>query len=158
MPLVGGGEVVGLNLDYAASAPALRAVRDAVEAFLPWYSSVHRGAGFKSQVSTEAFEWARGEVAAFVGARPDDTVIFTRNTTDAINLLATALPLDALVITFASEHHANLLPWRRRECRHLEVPHDPLDIPSLLDEALRTAGARPTLVAVSGASNVTGEI
>src|SRR5262245_42745253 len=61
-----------VNLDYAASTPALAAVWDAVEAFLPWYASVHRGSGLKSQHSTAAFEDARETVAAFVGARADD--------------------------------------------------------------------------------------
>ena len=81
-----------VHLDYAASAPPLQAVADTVEAFLPWYSSVHRGAGFTSTVSSEALEAARRLVHTFVGARADDTVVFTRNTTDALNLLAGALP------------------------------------------------------------------
>ena len=54
-----------VNLDYAASAPALADVWAAVEAFMPWYSSVHRGSGVKSQVATEAFEGARDVVAQF---------------------------------------------------------------------------------------------
>ena len=51
-----------VNLDYAASTPALPEVWNAVEAFMPWYSSVHRGSGIKSQVATEAFEGARDVV------------------------------------------------------------------------------------------------
>ena len=57
-----------VNLDYAASTPALPEVWSAVEAFMPWYSSVHRGSGIKSQVATEAFEGTRAVVAEFVGA------------------------------------------------------------------------------------------
>ena len=82
-----------VNLDMAASTPAMEPVADAVIEFLPWYSSVHRGAGFASQVSTRAYEAARAAVAAFVGARSTDTVIFVRNTTEAINLLSHCLVL-----------------------------------------------------------------
>ena len=81
-----------VNLDYAASTPVMAEVWAAVEAFVPWYSSVHRGTGAKSQVSTAAFEDAREDVKAFVGARADDEVVFVRNTTEAINVLAAALP------------------------------------------------------------------
>src|SRR5262249_58894355 len=81
---------------------------------LPWYASVHRGAGFASQVSTELYERCRDAVRRFVGARPADAVVFCRNTTDAMNLLAHALPRGAGVVVFESEHHASLLPWHRR--------------------------------------------
>lgn len=80
---------------------------------------MHRGAGFASLVSTEAYVRSRELVRAFVGAREDDLVPFTRNTTDAFNLLAGVLPAGTTVITFAGEHHANLLPWRRADVRHL---------------------------------------
>src|SRR5262245_33260893 len=76
VPLVGGEVVRYVNLDYAASAPCLRAVADQVSALLSWYSSVHRGAGFASTVATEALRSARAAVAAFVGARRDDLVVF----------------------------------------------------------------------------------
>jgi len=157
VPLVTGEHVRFANLDNAASTSALRAVQEAVDEFLPWYSSVHRGAGFPSQVSTAAYTAAREVVRTFVGGRADDTVLFTRNTTDALNLLAGAMPPGTEVITFAGEHHANLLPWRRGSVRHLPVPGSPEGIVPVLDAALRTAGAGPKLVAVTGASNVTGE-
>jgi selenocysteine lyase/cysteine desulfurase len=93
VPLVTGGQIRYVNLDYAASAPPLMEVSEAVAAMEPWCSSVHRGAGFKSQVSTAAYEGAREEVRAFLHTGLDDTVIFTRNTTDSINLLASCLAL-----------------------------------------------------------------
>lgn len=168
LPLVGAGAEVPLvtgehrryvNLDIAASAPALQEVHDAVQALLPWYSSVHRGAGFKSMVCTQAYEEARTTVRRFVGGRPDDTVIFTRNTTDALNLLAAALPADGIVVMFATEHHANLLPWRRHDVRCLPAPSSAAAAVQDLDRALSAVEAgRPCLVAVTGASNVTGEI
>ena len=150
-----------INLDYAASAPCARAAADAVAELLPWYASVHRGAGALSRRCTLAYERARQTVGDFFGARADDHVIFTRNTTDALNLLARALPAGTTVVTFAGEHHANLLPWPRGSVR-LPVPADPAGAVRALAAALTelrrdaTAGP-PVLVAVTGASNVTGE-
>src|SRR3954451_25013852 len=80
-----------VNLDYAASTPVMAPVWDAVEAFVPFYSSVHRGTGAKSRISTEAYEQAREAVLRFVGA-PGGTAVLVRNTTEAINVLAHSLP------------------------------------------------------------------
>ncbi|WP_027660221.1 aminotransferase class V-fold PLP-dependent enzyme [Salinispora fenicalii] len=150
-----------INLDYAASAPCAQAAADAVTALLPWYASVHRGAGALSQHCTLAYEQARQTVGDFFGARPDDHVVFTRNTTDALNLLARALPTGTTVVTFGGEHHANLLPWPRGPVR-LPMPEHPAGAVRALDAALGelrrgTDREPPVLVAVTGASNVTGE-
>jgi selenocysteine lyase/cysteine desulfurase len=160
VPLVTGEARRYVNLDYAASAPALVAVHDAVEELLGWYSSVHRGAGFKSRASTAAYEGAREAIRAFVNARPDDAVIITRNTTDSINLLAGTLPEGTHVVAFAGEHHANLLPWKRIGVRYLPVPETPAEMLAQLETTLRDLPRcdDPHLVAVTGASNVTGEI
>ncbi|MER5335039.1 aminotransferase class V-fold PLP-dependent enzyme [Micromonospora sp. NPDC002717] len=157
-----------VNLDYAATAPCARAAADAVAELLPWYASVHRGAGALSRRCTLAYERARQTVGDFFGARAGDHVLFTRNTTDALNLLARVLPAGTTVVTFGGEHHANLLPWPRGSVR-LPVPRDPAEAVRALDAALaelRRPGAGggpgadhrpPVLVAVTGASNVTGE-
>jgi selenocysteine lyase/cysteine desulfurase len=158
VPLVQGGTAPYVDFDVAASAPCLAAVREAVDDFLPSYASVHRGAGWKSKVSTAAYEWARQVVAGFVGARSDDTVVFTRNTTDALNLLASALPADAEVVVFSTEHHANLLPWARRRRIVLAPPADPAAAVAAIEAALSVPGSPHRLVAVTGASNVTGEL
>ncbi|WP_328851464.1 aminotransferase class V-fold PLP-dependent enzyme [Micromonospora globbae] len=164
-PAAGPLDVLGvpgeINLDYAATAPCARAAADAVAELLPWYASVHRGAGALSRRCTLAYERARQTVGDFFGARADDHVIFTRNTTDALNLLARSLPPGTTVVTFASEHHANLLPWPRGSVR-LPVPADAGGAVRALDAALtelrRAANpGLPVLVAVTGASNVTGE-
>ena len=147
-----------VNLDYAATAPALVAVTDAVTAALPTYGSVHRGAGFASVVSTEAYASARARVAAFLACRPDDHVIFTRNTTDSLNLLAAAVPAGTTVFGFPSEHHANLLPWRRNAYVSLGFPTSAADAVGRLRDALANRAGGPALVAVTGASNVTGEL
>ena len=77
-----------LNLDAAASTGALPAVAARVAEFLPWYSSVHRGAGYKSQLATAAYEDARRAILDFAGRDADrDVAIICRNTTEAINHL-----------------------------------------------------------------------
>lgn len=160
VPLVTGGTSRCVNLDFAASAPPLVEVADAVTEMARWYSSVHRGAGWKSQVATAAYEGAREAVARFLGTRPSDAIVFTRNTTDAANLLSSCLPEGSEVLAFAVEHHANMLPWRRHRVTYLPIPGTPDGVLEALDEALRArrGGAPPTLVAVTGASNVTGEL
>jgi selenocysteine lyase/cysteine desulfurase len=114
VPLVTGGSVRYADLDTAASTRALVAVADRVTEVLPLYASVHRGAGYLSQVSTALYESARETVAGFVGARTDDVCVVTRHTTDALNLLAGAVPDGASVLVLDGEHHADLLPWQRR--------------------------------------------
>ena len=128
----------------------------AVEAFVPWYSSVHRGSGAKSQVSTAAFEEARDAVATFVGARADDEVVFVRNTTEAINVMAAAMPAGARILSSPVEHHANMLPWRRHDVRLLPFTSSAAELVDVCARALRET--RFDLLAVTGASNVTGEI
>lgn len=155
VPVKGGALTGYANLDYAASAPCLEPVSAAVAAALPAYSSVHRGAGYASQLTTARYERARRVVAAFVGARPDDAVVFTRNTTDATNLLARCLPEDATVVVFDTEHHASLLPWPRKV--RLAPPAFPGEAVRAADDALARIDG-PKLLAVTAASNVTGEL
>ena len=101
VPLADGRVTDYANFDHGASAPCLESVRATVEQALPSYSSVHRGNGYASRITTQWYERARQEVHTFVGARPDDQVIFTRQTTDALNLLAHAVPEDTTVIVFS---------------------------------------------------------
>ena len=155
------GEVEYANLDHAASTPSLVSVKAAVDTALETYSSVHRGNGYASRVTSAWYEQARVEVAGFVGAREDDLVVFTRNTTDSTNLLARSLPRGTEVVVFETEHHSTLLPWQ--QARGVEVTT--LPVPSSveyaledLEKALAASGARHRLVVVAGASNVTGEL
>ncbi|OLZ64031.1 cysteine desulfurase [Streptomyces amritsarensis] len=164
VPLVTGGEVTYAALDYAASAPALQRVWDDVAAYAPYYGSVHRGAGYLSQLSTDLFEQSRATVAEFLDCRPGDQVVFTRSTTDSLNLLAAVLPADCEVFVFETEHHASLLPWTNAQVSYLNAPRTPGEAVATLERALadRTAsieeGHGPALVCVTGASNVTGEL
>ena len=157
---VHGGRRRYVNLDNAATTPALAPVRDAVDRFLPFYSSVHRGTGWKSRVSTEVYEESRRIVGDFVGAdRTRDTVIFGKNTTEMVNKLARRVDLgsDRVVLISDMEHHSNDLPWRRVA----QVERVPVDAKGAMDpdeirKRLRRAHGRVKLIAVSGASNVTG--
>jgi Selenocysteine lyase len=154
VPLIDGSTSRYVNLDYAASAPALESVARHLTEVLPLYASVHRGAGYASQVSTAAYENARGVVGRFVGARSDDLVIFTRNTTDSLNLLSRVVPGETVYLDI--EHHANLLPWSAGNGRLLAAGATVEETLRLADDEL---AARPAaLLAVTGASNVTGEV
>lgn len=156
-PLESGAEVEYANLDHGASTSAFVAVKAAVDEASLTYSSVHRGNGYASRVTSARYEQAREVVARFVGARADDHVIFTRNTTDSFNLLASVVPQDAQVFVFGSDHHATILPWRAEQLVRLPVPASPAEAVSVVDAALRTSRAADALVVVTGASNVTGE-
>ncbi|MEU5435765.1 aminotransferase class V-fold PLP-dependent enzyme [Streptomyces sp. NPDC020719] len=159
VPLVTGGEVTYAALDYAASAPALQRVWDDVAAYAPYYGSVHRGAGYLSQLSTDLFENSRAAVAEFLDCRPTDQVVFTRSTTDSLNLLAQVIPADCQVFVFETEHHASLLPWRDARVTYLNAPRTPQQAVATLERALADREPYgPALVCVTGASNVTGEL
>lgn len=160
VPVMGGRTVTGINLDNAASTPPLKRVRDAVTAFSDVYSSVHRGTGYKSRLSTEAYEHAREVVTRFLGIdEKTQVVIFVKGTTDALNRIAAEQArLDGRrVLVTEMEHHADLLPWRHRSGHVMvgltEDGHIDLEA---IENALETADGSIGLVAVCGASNVTG--
>jgi cysteine desulfurase / selenocysteine lyase len=161
VPVVGGGQRRYISLDNAASTPILEPVRNIVEQTYRWYSSVHRGAGFKSKMSTWLYEGARQRVAEFAGADDGAVVIFVRNATEGINVLATRLGLepDDVVLTTVMEHHSHLLPWRNF-CRveHVQVDDDGRIDFDDLRARLSECGSKVRLVAISGASNVTGVV
>ena len=163
VPTLNGGHRKYINFDNAASTPPLKAVQNAVNEFMVYYSSVHRGTGYKSQLSTHAYEVARQAVLQFVGADPNyHTCIFGKNATEAINKLAKRypfMPQRNIVITSGMEHHSNDLPWRAAA----NVVHVRLTADGQLDEAdfdhvLQRYSDQIALVAISGASNVTGFI
>ncbi len=152
-----------VNLDNAASTPSFKAAADSILRFLDFYASVHRGTGFKSQLSTHAYEEARRITLEFVGADPHkDVCIFGKNTTEAINKLARRFsfqPGRNVVIVSEMEHHSNDLPWRAvSKVVHAGVrPDGSLDEDQFDDLLARYAG-QVALVAVTGGSNVTGWI
>jgi cysteine desulfurase/selenocysteine lyase len=162
VPLLDGRLVPYVNLDNAASTPALQEAMDAVTHLMPYYASVHRGTGFKSRLCTVAYDQAHEIVAEFVGADlRTNTVIFGKNTTEAINKLSFRLPAnrDHVVITTQLEHHSNDLPWRARfPVVHVRALPDGRFDEAHFDQLLASYAGRIALVAVSGASNVSGFI
>ncbi|AFS78087.1 cysteine desulfurase Csd [Gottschalkia acidurici 9a] len=162
VPLGNGKKSIYINFDNAASTPSLSPVLDKVNEFLEVYSSIHRGTGYKSLLSTDAYEESREIVADFVNCdKSKNTIIFTKNTTESINKLSYRLnlsPNDIVIIT-EMEHHSNDLPWRNKAN---VVTVDLLDDGTLnlddLELKLKAYRGRVKLVSVTGCSNVTGYI
>jgi selenocysteine lyase/cysteine desulfurase len=160
VPTHGGATVTGINFDNAASTPPLTRVRDLVTGFSDVYSSVHRGTGYKSRLSTDAYEHAREQVAEFLGVdEKDQVVIFVKGTTDALNRIAAEeARLDGRqVLVTEMEHHADLLPWRHRSGHVMVGLSDEghIDLEAI-EHALKQGEGRISLVALCGASNVSG--
>lgn len=160
VPLLNGRSLPYINLDNAASTPALQPVLDAVNRFMPYYASVHRGTGFKSRLSTVAYDQAHEIIGRFVGADlHSNTVIFGKNSTEALNKLANRFPFqpDSVVITTQLEHHSNDLPWRKHaDVRHVRALANGRFDEDHFDHLLNQYAGRVALVAVTGASNVSG--
>jgi selenocysteine lyase/cysteine desulfurase len=158
--LASGEQITYAFLDNAASTPAMVAAANAVAELLPWYASVHRGAGVKSRVSTAAYELARARIGRFVDIADDQVVIFTKSTTEGINRLARLFgERQAIVFTSIMEHHANLLPWRLNGCDMRYVQADELgviDEDDLRRQLRRAPSSQPRVVAVAGVYNVSG--
>ena len=164
------GDVPLVYLDSSATSQRPTQVLDAERAFLETsYAAVHRGAHALAEEATDAYENARAAVAGFVGV-DDDELVWTRNATEGINLVAAGLsdpdcelalrPGDEVVIT-EMEHHANLLPWQRACARTgATLRWIPVTDQGRLDLAAadEIIGARTRVVAVVHASNVLGTI
>ncbi len=161
VPLLDGRERTYVNFDNAATTPPFKSVVESIDSMLPYYAGVHRGTGFKSMLSTEVFDCCRSVVSDFLGADPrDHVVIFVRNTTDAVNKLAHHIQLqpDERVLTTIIEHHSNLLPWSILQKVEYLITTDEFGIPDFthMEEILLKHKGKVKLVAVCGASNVTG--
>ncbi len=162
VPTLSGLARTYINFDNAASTPVLKPVLETLNEFMPWYSSVHRGSGFKSQLSTKAYDDARMVVRDFFGANAaEHIVIFGKNTTEAINKLSYRLGLskDDIVLVGLTEHHSNDLPWRAQATvKHIEV--DKLGNLSLDNyrQLLKQYAGKLKLITISGGSNVTGQM
>jgi selenocysteine lyase/cysteine desulfurase len=156
------GQMRYINFDNAASTPTFKPIAEAVTEFLQWYSNVHRGTGFKSQLSSWAFEHSRDIIADFVGADlKKHVVIFTKNSTEAINKLANrfSTPNNSVILTTLMEHHSNELPWRRAGLvQHVALNPDGTVSKEDFLAKLEQFGSRVSMVAITGASNVTGYI
>ncbi|WP_297518341.1 aminotransferase class V-fold PLP-dependent enzyme [uncultured Clostridium sp.] len=154
-----GSKIIPINFDNAATTPPLKIVKENINAYMETYGSIGRGAGMKSLETTEVYEFSRDAVLDFFDLEESDnyTVIYVKNTTEGINLLADTL-LDSKkdeVLCTRMEHHANDLPWRAKaEVLYLETDKDGKLIIDNLEELLR--GNNIKVVTITGASNVTG--
>jgi cysteine desulfurase/selenocysteine lyase len=154
-------------LDNGASAQKPKQVLDAVQnAYAHEYANVHRGLHHLSNVATANFEKARETVRAFLNARSDEEIIFTRNATEAINLVASSFGRprigegDEILLTIM-EHHSNIVPWhfiRERQGAVLKWAPVSDEGEFLLDEFERLISPRTKMIAITQMSNVLGTI
>lgn len=154
-------------LDNAASAQKPRAVIDRIaRAYETEYANVHRGLHYLANAATEAYEAARESVRAFLNAPSVDQIIFTRNASEAINLVAATFgglrigEGDEIVLSIL-EHHSNIVPWHfHRERRGARLVWAPVDDEGnfLLDEFEKLLGPRVRMVALTHMSNALGTI
>ncbi len=152
-------------LDNAASAQKPRAVLDCLErAYTSQYANVHRGLHYLANEATEAYEGAREKVAAFLNAGRKEEIIFTRNATEAINLVAYTFgrerikPGDEIVLSIM-EHHSNIVPWHfLRERQGAVIKWAPIDDDGnlLIEEFEKLLTPRTKLVAMTHMSNMLG--
>ena len=153
-------------LDSAASAQKPRAVIDAMcSAMETQYANVHRGLHWMSERTTDAYESVRDQVAALLNAPSRDEIIFTRNTTEAINLVAHSFGRGVLkpgqaVLISEMEHHSNLVPWQMlRDAHGIELRVTPITDAGEIDMAALAANladGKVGLVAITHMSNVLG--
>lgn len=164
VPIANGECVPSINFDNAATTPPLFSVLEAINNFAPWYSSIHRGAGYKSKLSSNIYDSTRILVQDFVHADKDnDVVIFTKNATEAINLLSCVLSQQKehqnVVLSTWMEHASNDLPWKNNFIvDYIEI--DSLGRLSMkdLENKLIKYNGTVKLVTVTGAANVTAYI
>jgi cysteine desulfurase/selenocysteine lyase len=154
-------------LDNAASAQKPQAVLDALQrAYAEEYANVHRGLHFLSNAATDAYEEARKTAARFLNAASDSQIIFTKNATEGINLVAQSFggmrigEGDEIVLT-VMEHHSNIVPWHfhreRRGAKLKWVPVTP-DGEFRLEDFEASLSPRTKMVAITHMSNVLGTV
>ena len=154
-------------LDNAASAQKPQAVLDRMyEAYTRQYANVHRGLHYLANEATEGYEGAREKVAAFLNAGRKEEIIFTRNATEAINLVAYTFgreriqPGDEIVLSIM-EHHSNIVPWHfLRERQGAVIKWAPVDDEGnfLIDEFEKLLSPRTRMVAITHMSNMLGTV
>jgi cysteine desulfurase/selenocysteine lyase len=154
-------------LDNAASAQKPRAVLDRLQqVYTSEYANVHRGLHFLANAATEAYEDAREKVRGFVNAERREEIVFTRNATEAINLVAYTFgreriaPGDEIVLSIM-EHHSNIVPWHFLRERHgAVIKWAPIDDEGnfLVDEFEKLLTERTKMVALTHMSNMLGTV
>src|SRR6201984_2556183 len=154
-------------LDNAASAQKPQAVLDRLnQAYTSQYANVHRGLHYLANEATEAYELAREKVATFLNAKRKEEIIFTRNATEALNLVAHTFgherikPGDEIVLSIM-EHHSNMVPWHfLRERQGAVIKWAPVDDEGhfLIDEFEKLLSPRTKMVALTHMSSMLGTL
>jgi cysteine desulfurase / selenocysteine lyase len=156
-----------IYLDNAASAQKPRAVLDRLErAYTAEYANVHRGLHYLANAATEAYEDARVKVKGFLNAPRKEEIIFTRNATEAINLVAYTFGHERIqagdeIVLSIMEHHSNIVPWHfLRERQGAVIKWAPVDEDGnfLIDEFEKLLTPRTKMVAVTHMSNMLGTV
>src|SRR5438270_8736728 len=154
-------------LDNAASAQKPRAVLDRLErAYTQEYSNVHRVLHYLANAATEAYEGAREKVRDFLNAERVQEIVFTRNATEAINLVAYSFGVDRIkpgdeIVLSIMEHHSNIVPWHfLRERKGAVIKWAPVDDEGnfLVEEYEKLFTPRTKMVAITHMSNVLGTV
>src|SRR6516165_8721920 len=154
-------------LDNAASAQKPKFVLDRLQqAYTSEYANVHRGLHYLANAATEAYEGARAKVASFLNARRNEEIIFTRNVTEAINLVASSwgepnIKAGDEIVLSIMEHHSNIVPWHFLRERHgAVIKWAPVDDEGnfLIEEFEKLLTAKTKLVAITQMSNALGTI
>ncbi len=154
-------------LDNAASAQKPQAVLDRLQqVYTTQYANVHRGMYYLANEATEAYENAREKVAAFLNAGRREEIIFTRNATEAINLVAYTFGRERIqagdeIVLSIMEHHSNIVPWHfLRERQGAVIKWAPVDVEGcfLIDELEKLIGPRTKMVAITHMSNMLGTL
>ncbi|MBU3191249.1 aminotransferase class V-fold PLP-dependent enzyme [Clostridium bowmanii] len=160
VPLISGKSVTAINFDNAATTPPFKSVMKDIVDFAPWYSSIHRGEGFKSQLTTKLYEDSRNTVSRFVHSDSNNTVIYVKNSTEAFNKLSNLL-YDSnkknVILTTDMEHHSNDLPWRDKFIvDYISIDESGRLSLDDLESKLNKYNNYVKLVTITGASNITG--
>lgn len=173
VPLFDGERVNYVNFDSAASTLPFNNIMCRLNKFIPYYSNIHRGAGYCSVVSTDLYDLSKERVKKFVNAPNDTSCIYTKNATESLNLLASIVKSDLLqhyspnknhILITAMEHHSNILPWFKlademtKEGKEVIVDVVNVDRNGFLDAIdLRSKlNDKVFIFSFTGASNVTG--
>lgn len=162
VPIIGGSKVNYINFDNAATTPPFKRAMESINGFSQYYSNIHRGSGFKSEISSIIYEETKETILDFIGSNSErNHVIFTKNSTEALNKLANCMHFESgdVVISTQMEHHSNDLPWRKKaQVMYVEVfENGELDLDHYM-YLLNIYNSKVKLVTVSAASNVTGFI
>jgi cysteine desulfurase/selenocysteine lyase len=153
--------------DNAASAQKPQAVLDRIQrAYTAEYANVHRGLHYLANAATEGYEGARESVRAFLNAGRTEEIVFTRNATEAINLVAATFGREQVgegdeIVLSILEHHSNIVPWHFLRERHGAVIRwAPVDDDGnfLLDEFEKLLNPRTKMVAITQMSNALGTV